>query len=346
MTSARAAARRRTLLIAIAALLLLTAAIAALGGRKNGAVLALNAGKEPVYACCGNNLLAASSDGLTAYDARGRQLVREEFDAQRQCIDVCGKYALVWDAGGAALRLWNGREFTLREPGGAIVTASAHARGYVCAIAQNAAGCAVTVSDSRGEGVYSVSLGGVPIAARLSPEGGRLAILEADASGARLGIYRLDSENAVGFLDIEGDILCALQWLGEDALCAVGAESAVFADGEGNLIARLGFEAERVRSFAFAEDFAALAVENAGGVRLISLSASGKTLAERDFSEVRSLRACRGGVCLICEGEALLLDARLRRLGAFDAGGASGVVPRQDGGLLLIYSDRAVIRCL
>ena len=102
---------------------------------------------------------------------------------------------------------------------------------------------AVTVYDPDGSPLYKwYSASGLPLCARLSPDGEMLAVLCAGKGASAVHIFSLHSENELSCCELPDELFFTLGWMNGKRLCLLSEERAVSVDTEGRLLSEFDFD--------------------------------------------------------------------------------------------------------
>ncbi|MBR1497600.1 MAG: hypothetical protein IJ617_08245 [Oscillospiraceae bacterium] len=273
-------------------------------------------GSNQVFAQAGDGLAVASSSSLALFDARGRALFRRAVSYEAPAVFASESGALFCDLGGtgcvAVTAKGDSREIA---PGGAILTASRSAAGWV-ALGTEEPGCKglVSVYDAGGALRYRWWSGtGYLLRCLVSSDGKHLAALCAESGGGRLHLFRLDSEEEQASVFFPGDLPCDLYCFENGAYCVLGTSTLYFLDAEGVETGRAD-TGGALLDYAFGEaGFTAvltapsLAAEHA---YLTALDSRGAVLGSLELEGTAAAFSIRGRRLLLCAGGTLSLRDR------------------------------------
>lgn len=151
------------------------------------------------------SLLAAGDSGIRLYSPAGVLLAQEPVVLEQPVVSAAGRYAVVYDAGGTALRLFNGsRQLLAADDQGTLLSANVNPSGWM-AVTHQASGHkgAVTVYDGDQERAMQFNFSSrFVMDAAVSRDNSSLAVVTVDqeegAFRSSLLLYDLDATLAAG----------------------------------------------------------------------------------------------------------------------------------------------------
>lgn len=308
-----------------------------------------------VYAGFDDGLLVGTETGLTLYALDGEQKAFVQGSLPTPVLRTGGEVSLVFSPGSSyAAAIGAGGDILLDGAlSGALLDASVSFDGYsVRLTAESGSKAVAEVLNPKQEAIYRFSSRTRYLnACAVSEKGEWLAVasLEEERSIYRSAVVLLRTDRPVADLEQEDSgavraelgnrVIYELRFLDESHLLAVTQDELVFLDLKGELLSTLPLEGERLVDYAVSrEGWLLLALEGGGAARVLSLDASGNTLARLDLADrVRSVSAEGRYGAVLTEMELRILDSRLEEYDrSWDVLGATRVVVRADGTALLI----------
>ena len=308
-----------------------------------------------VYAGFDDGLLVGTETGLTLYALDGEQKAFVQGSLPTPVLRTGGEVSLVFSPGSSyAAAIGAGGDILLDGAlSGALLDASVSFDGYsVRLIAESGSKAVAEVLNPKQEAIYRFSSRTRYLnACAVSEKGEWLAVasLEEERSIYRSAVVLLRTDRPVADLEQEDSgavraelgnrVIYELRFLDESHLLAVTQDELVFLDLKGELLSSLPLEGERLVDYAVSrEGWLLLALEGGGAARVLSLDASGNTLARLELADrVRSVSAEGRYGAVLTEMELRILDSRLEEYDrSWDVLGATRVVVRADGTALLI----------
>ena len=308
-----------------------------------------------VYAGFDDGLLVGTETGLTLYALDGEQKAFVQGSLPTPVLRTGGEVSLVFSPGSSyAAAIGAGGDILLDGAlSGALLDASVSFDGYsVRLTAESGSKAVAEVLNPKQEAIYRFSSRTRYLnACAVSEKGEWLAVasLEEERSIYRSAVVLLRTDRPVADLEQEDSgavraelgnrVIYELRFLDESHLLAVTQDELVFLNLEGELLSSLPLEGERLVDYAVSrEGWLLLALEGGGAAKVLSLDASGNTLARLDLQDrVRSVSAEGRYGAVLTEMELRILDSRLEEYDrSWDVLGATRVVVRADGTALLI----------
>ena len=318
-----------------------------------------NGGVNSAFAELDGDLLVCSSTGVRLYSASGAAYVDRPCILKNPVLDTGGSAALVYDAGGADLYVYQNREEIFSLTGDstkAILSASLSAQGLLTVVTRTgSAKGAVTVYDASFHPLFGVNLSSRFVTdAVLSPDGSTLALATAGQTG---GIY--DSQIAFYSLNrstdnTQPDAVCSL---GNNAVLAMDwhtyplrvlEENALaFVNTDGSLAGSYPFQYRYLKGFSLeGGGFCSLLLGKyrAGTeAELVTVGPDGSELASLTREEqVLSLSSAGKYLAVLTADDLTLYTGALEPYHTTgDLQGARKVLQRSDGSILLIARENA-----
>ena len=308
-----------------------------------------------VYAGFDDGLLVGTETGLTLYALDGEQKAFVQGSLPTPVLRTGGEVSLVFSPGSSyAAAIGAGGDILLDGAlSGALLDASVSFDGYsVRLTAESGSKAVAEVLNPKQEAIYRFSSRTRYLnACAVSEKGEWLAVasLEEERSIYRSAVVLLRTDRPVADLEQEDSgavraelgnrVIYELRFLDESHLLAVTQDELVFLDLKGELLSSLPLEGERLVDYAVSrEGWLLLALEGGGAAKVLSLDASGNTLARLELADrVRSVSAEGRYGAVLTEMELRILDSRLEEYDrSWDVLGATRVVVRADGTALLI----------
>lgn len=308
-----------------------------------------------VYAGFDDGLLVGTETGLTLYALDGEQKAFVQGSLPTPVLRTGGEVSLVFSPGSSyAAAIGAGGDILLDGAlSGALLDASVSFDGYsVRLTAESGSKAVAEVLNPKQEAIYRFSSRTRYLnACAVSEKGEWLAVasLEEERSIYRSAVVLLRTDRPVADLEQEDSgavraelgnrVIYELRFLDESHLLAVTQDELVFLDLKGELLSTLPLEGERLVDYAVSrEGWLLLALEGGGAAKVLSLDASGNTLARLELADrVRSVSAEGRYGAVLTEMELRILDSRLEEYDrSWDVLGATRVVVRADGTALLI----------
>lgn len=242
-------------------------------------------GSSQTFALAGDGLAVASESGFELFDSSGKSVFHKICSPDSPAVAAGAKRAVFYDVGGTLCTAvdQSGAAVEISSSGG-IISASVSASGYFAVISENAGTKGlVSVYNGNAALVYEWYSGsGYPLRADLSPDGQLLAVLTVDASGSRVHIFRLTSEDELCRIDYDGELLFDLCFMSQREICIVGSDGVFFADTSGEKTGEFGFSGRYLAGYSTdGSGFAALFLSTyrtGTGGELISVDETGTVL--------------------------------------------------------------------
>ena len=311
-----------------------------------------------VYAGFDDGFLVGSENGLTLYSLDGEQKAFIQGTQPAPILRTGETVSLLFSPGSSNAAAVGSGGTTLLDGtiSGTFVDADLSADGYVAYITAESGNKAVaTVLNPKMNAIYRFSSRTRYLnACGVSPEGEYLAVasLEEKESIYRSGVTILRTDEAVTDLEREESsavrlelgnrVVYELRFLDEARLLAVTQDELVFLNTKGEILREFSLRDGQLIDYSLSEDgWLVLALsENGGNSRVLTLDASGKTLAERTLPDrVRDLSAAEGYAAVLTDQYLQIYDRRLNDMDRdWDTLSAVRVIARSDGTALLVES--------
>ena len=313
-------------------------------------------GREKVVADLGGPLAAAGTFGLQVLDVNGNERLRDTFRLSSPAINAENGRAIVFDIGGAAIRVINETQVLVSfEAAGDVVSASINRNGWFCVNTQEGGGLrgVATVYNDRGSAVYKVNLAsGFVFSAALSPDSKSLAVLNLIDNGSRITFYHgLNKQEPDSSFELTGGLILDIKYLSGGDLVAVTADALYRIDKTGTSSIMYDYYDDRLGAYSFYDGFIALHLLDYGvgyGGRLVILDEKGVPAGELATSrEIISMSLGGGCLAVLRNNGLMLYDMSLEELplsGENDGvAGAGRVLALRSGAALAVGEYTAVI---
>ena len=312
-------------------------------------------GRGRVFADLGSHLAAAGTLGVQVLDESGTETLRDPFLMSSPALSVTDEYAIAFDIGGAAVRVFDdSRILSSIEASGAVVSATINRNGWFCLCTQESGAFKsfVTVYDNKGREVYKISLAsGYALSSLLSSDNRRLAVLCLTDEGSRVTLYDINNESYDSEYIYPNGLIIDISYLPNGELLAVAADSLILIDKDGADSEFYGFSGRRLGGYSIGSSFITLHlldynVSHHG--RLITLSDGGKLLGELETDrEIISISSDSRYLAILQSDGLVLFDEELSELppieGLAATVGATQVVALGNGAALAAGEHSAVV---
>lgn len=318
----------------------------------------VDGGFSGLYANLDGDLICCSAgSGVRLYSDSGVLYATRAVNLEEPMLDVSGKYAAVYDAGGRELFLYAQREevFSLSLPAGQpLISAGVNQHGWLAVVTQESGyKGAVTVYNGSHQAVMKVRLSSrFVLDAAVSPDARSLAVLTVGLSGGsfdcQVDFYRLDRVDRGGednqpdwSCSLENNTVLDLRWdgsgiwaLGESALCVVSPD--------GTLAGSYSYDGSYLKAFSLeGEDSAALLLGRyraGSSAQLLTVGPDGEVRGSLEFQEqVLSISAAGRYVAVLTAGRVDIYDRTLESYASLEnVHAARRVIMRTDGTALLL----------
>lgn len=315
-----------------------------------------DAGGKNCFTNVDGDLMVTSSSGARLYSSSGTAYLDLPLTLSTPAVDVCGKSAVVYAAGGYDLQVLSKRESAWslhEETGSELLSARLNKNGWL-AVASRASSYkgAVTIYDSAGKADVGFQISSSFVMdGVLTDDNKTAAVLTVGQSdnvfSSGLSFYHLDASTPFAQLALGNDVFMDLRCSGSD-LWAVGDNGlALVRCGNGTLAGTYDYAGRYLKSYALGDsDFAALLLGKYRGgtsANLVTVDSSGKELASLDLNEqVLDLSSAGRYVAVLTASRLQIYTRDLKPYSSLDnAGGARNVVLRDDGTAYLINNESA-----
>lgn len=307
------------------------------------------------FADLGGDLFVWSASGVQIYSSGGVEYLSDPFVFSRPVAHVSGSRAVVYDAGGTALRLYAGRTpaFTLdAAQGREILSAHLNSAGWLAVTAKEPGyKGAVTIYNADYQAVVSYRISSrFVMDGILSDDGKTVAILTAGQEGdvfqSALSLYTLDGDEPFATCSLGNNVILDLTWsggsfwtLGESGLSAVSPE--------GTLTGQYDYGGRYLKDYTLAGDgFATLLLGKyraGSSATLVTVDSAGKEQGALDLDDqVLDLSSAGRYAAVLTAGGLDIYTKDLKAYGALDnTAGVRDVVLRDDGTAFLIGGEDA-----
>ena len=316
------------------------------------------------FADLDGSLLVAGDSGVRLYSPAGVLLAEEPVVLKQPVAYAAGKYAVVYDAGGTALRLFNGsRQLLSLESDGTLLSATVNSSGWL-AVVHQASGHkgAVSVYDAKQQKRMQFNFSSrFVVDAQISEDNSTLGVVtigqEEDGFRSCLSVYSLAATLAAGShsdnepqarYDLGGCV--ALSVRGTSGKFRVAGDSSLaICSAAGTSTAVHDYSDRYLKSFSLGgEDFTVLLLGKyraGSAAELTVVSDDGQTVASLSMNEqLLSLSAAGRYIGVLTADR---LDIYTRDLALYSSlegtSGARRVLMRADGSAMLIGSETAYL---
>lgn len=303
----------------------------------------------------GGDLLVWSTNGVRLYSPGGVEYLSEPMLLTRPAAAVGGDTAVVFDAGGYALRVYAKRTqvFALDTgPGNEILSARVNPGGLltVTTRAQGYKGV-VTVYDSKYQPVVSLQISSrFVMDGLLSQDGKTVAVLTAGQENGMfqcaLALYTLDGEEPFATLPLGSNLVLDLgTWGGQ--FWAVGENNLSIVKDDGTLAGQYDYSGRYLKAFSIEGDgFATLLLGKyraGSGAALVTVDETGKALASLELTgQVLDLAAAGRYAAVLTANGLTVYTKDLKPYGDLEAApGARDVAIQDDGTAFLVGTETA-----
>lgn len=315
---------------------------------------AFDAHSSNCYAEFDGGLAVASVGGLNTYDASGgeRHVLQQQLTLPQ--LQVKGKLALAYDAGGKNLLLLHksSGEVLRLEENRPILDADLSESGQLC-ISSSASGykSVLSVYGKNQKLIYRwlSSTAYLPLCA-MSPSGKELAAVslgqEEGVFESRVCIFRTDSDEQLGTFPLESQLIYDLYYVDDQTLCAVGENSAQLITTAGESLGSYSYTDRYLKDFhQGGNGFLTLSLNmyRAGSrYSLVTLDYRGNVLGEEYIGqEILDLSACGRYIAVLTPQSLTIYTSSLEVYHeTLETGSATNVVMRADGSVLLLGSGQ------
>lgn len=306
------------------------------------------------YAEFDGGLAVASVGGLNTYDESGgeRYVLQQQLTLPQ--LQVQGKLALAYDAGGKSLLLLHksSGEVLRLEENRPILDADLSESGQLC-VSSSASGykSVLSVYGKKQKLIYRwlSSTAYLPLCA-MSPSGKELAAVslgqEDGVFESSVCLFRTDSDEQQGTIPLGSQLIYDLYYVDDETLCAVGETAVEFVTTAGESIGSYSYTDRYLKDFhQGGSGFLTLSLNmyRAGSrYSLVTLDYKGNVLGEEYIGkEVLDLSACGRYVAVLTPQSLTIYTSSLEVYHeTVETGSATNVVMREDGSVLLLGSGQ------
>lgn len=286
-----------------------------LGGSKgNGFPVEVNGSAAKNMTAVRDTLAYLTDTSLVILNDNGGQVVNRSHNFAEPAMKVSGNYVLVSEIGGKRVRLER-RSGTVLEHThfDAVVTAAVSENGRFAVVSGESKSylSQVSVYTDHDKNIYNwYSADQVVVDLALSPDGKKMAVLGLSSEGgdicSSLMVFRLDKEESEPMtFRKKGVLLCAVQFLGNNQVAAVG-DTALFTVKDGAL-KTVEYGDYELSGAAFSNKSVAVALRQFGttdGGRVLAVDSSGEQRFSVSFEGTyRDLCKNGDGWLLLTNGE-------------------------------------------
>lgn len=321
-------------------------------------------GVNDAFADLGGSLLVAGDSGVRLYSPAGVLLAEEPVVMARPVAYAAGKYAVVYDAGGTALRLFNGsRQLLSLDGGGTLLSATVNPSGWL-AVVHQASGYkgAVSVYDGKQQKRMQFNFSSRFVTdAQISSDASTLAVvtLGQEETGFRssLLVYDLNATLAAGSqsdnepqaqCDLGGCLPLSLRGV-PGRFRAVGDSALAVCSADGASTLLYDYAGRYLKSFSLGgEDFTVLLLGKyraGSAAELTVVGEDGQATASLSLNEqLLSLSAAGRYIGVLTADRLDIYTRDLTLYGSLEGtAGARRVLMRADGSAMLIGGETAYL---
>jgi len=302
------------------------------------------------YANFDDGLAVASVGGINTYTQDGREAIVSQGQLALPAIQACDDLVMAYDVGGQSLvAVHRSAGEVLRVTSEkAILDADISAGGDICYMS-SAAGykSVLAVYNDKQELVYRwfSSSAYMPLCA-IADNGSQLAAVglnQKDGSfESELHLFRTRYDQIEKTVSLGNELIYDLDYMGEDAICAVGESSIQFLDVNAEPLGVYSYEGQFLKDHDMGGDgFLTLSLNmyRAGNrYTLVTVDASGQEIASLYLGqEILDLSVCEKYIAVLTQegltvyNRSLEVYAQTKEIGA-----ATSVLMREDGSVLLL----------
>ncbi len=316
-------------------------------------------GIHSAFALVGEDLMVCSTSGIWRYSPGGATYVDQACSLSNPVLVTAGSAALVYDAGGHDLFVFQDRELVFTLPvqdSRAIISASLSAQGQLTVVTQ-ASGLrgAVTVYDSSFQELLGVNLSSRFITdAILSPDGKTLALATAGQTGgiydSQIAFYSVSrpsgSNDPDAVCPLGNDAVLKLNW-SDQALRVLGENALSFVNTDGTLAGSYSYGGRYLKGFSLeGNGFCSLLLGRyrAGtAAHLVTVDLTGTELASLSLDQqVLSLSSAGSYLSLLTADSLTIYTSSLEPYHTLSSTqGARKVLQHSDGSVTLIAGETA-----
>lgn len=319
---------------------------------------AVDIGLADLCAAVGSDLLLCSSRaGVRLYSDSGTLYVNRAAALERPVGAACGKYAVVYDAGGQDLYLYTEREeiFTLSLPQTqSLISAAVNQHGWLAVVRQESGTRGViAVYNGSHRPVAEVRLSSrFVMDAAVSPDNRSVAVLTIGLTGGsfecRVDLYRLDGggDGPDWSCSLDNNTVLGLRW-DSDGIWALGESALSLVSPTGTVAGSYSYGGRYLKDFSLDGENGAvllLGKYRAGSSsELSTVSPDGSVRASLALEEqVLSLSAAGRYVAVLTADRLDVYNLDLKLYASLEGTrGARQVLLRDDGTALLVGADSA-----
>lgn len=303
------------------------------------------------FALVGESFAVVSQSGLQVFDVDGQMLLELSDSLMKPAVITSEGYGLMYDLGGTRAVLFDADGeilFDKRMPG-RIFDASLCQEG-LCALLYEGENCftAFEVYDEEGEKRYAHHSSSAFLnTCALSPDGDNAVVGtlgQQDISFLSTArVLKPHSEGIKATYSFGTELVCALGFLGEENIFAIGEETVFFFDIKGEKQAEHTIPWGSVRSFAVCEELLFVlyeATDKNRGCALMCFDGEGNVLSTVEAAPTaRQLSASENYVCLTDDEFVSIYDVELNLRSRTANNGCLTVLARDDGTALCVGSN-------
>lgn len=306
------------------------------------------------YTLADGRFAVATQSGAALYANDGSTLSRVQGSFLNPAMQSADEFLLIYDLGGTRLVLIDGEGSTLLDAtaSGVIYDAEVSSEGFISVLSEGKdCRATLTVYTKNGATPYVRNAKNNYLnTCAVSPDGDYAAATTLGQQEisfvSTAQILKTDQEEIAAEVSLGAQIVYDLRFLDNDTLCAIGEQSIVFFDTEGDVLGEYPANNGVIDSYSFGGDGFVTVLydqyEAGGGSRLVTLDKRGKEIAyaSLDRSPLH-LSACGGYVCVLNEQELQIFSRKLALCSSTDNTGYLAAFVRSDGTAICVSSGEA-----
>jgi hypothetical protein len=328
-----------------------------IGGETTAAGFSFESGFNNVFADMNGGFAVASTVGVQVFDGGGNKVYTEIYGMSNPTVFSSGRLCAAYDLGGKVLKVFDtaGVLGTVKTEGG-IISASLSEHGYLALCMQESGGYKASVSvykngayDSSKQPPFQWFSGeGYILAAAVSPDEKRLAVLTLTDNGSRIVFFSPDSTEEKGSCTLSGKMALDIRFTDDGRVLAICKDALVSIDINGSSQVFLDYTDKYLAGCSAGTGFTALALSDymvGDQGRLVTVNDDGKTLGMLQMQrKVISVSARGDYLAVLYDDGFAIYDKNLKECAHDDdTAGTLGTIMRSDGKALLITSHSASV---
>lgn len=293
------------------------------------------------------SLALLSDTSFTMLNSHGKETVRRPHTYTNPLMEVAGKYALIAETGGKRLSLETRSQTVWKKTlDYTIVSAAVSENGTVAVVtsADQSYSCEIIAFKSNGQQLYRRSRGRQAVDVAVSPDGRSAAVVSLAADNgdicSYLEVFRFDSDSQEPVFSEQetGLMLCAVEYLSDGTLTALGDGALWIADTQAGGVTRCSYNGRQLLGYAVSGNTAAVVTRAYGSTDGGEVSVYG-----RDGTRIynQTFTGAFRNVAPWDDGYLLLTGESLLPLG-YEAAGTVVSLPG-DGRLVSGQGNKAVV---